>query len=504
MNIQQTTKPLFIFEMANNHSGKVEHGITILREVAKVVNQFRDIFDFGFKLQYRDLDSLIHPDFKQRMDLKYIKRFSETKLQLEEFAILKTEIVNLEFLAICTPFDEKSVDSIESHNYDVIKIASCSINDWPLLERIVQSKKSVIASTAGVEIEVLDKVVSFFQHRNKDFSLMHCVGEYPTPNGNLNLNQIDLLKNRYPGIKIGYSTHEHPDSTIPIAMAIAKGATIFEKHVGVATESISLNDYSASPLQVFGWLTAARSAYEISGVSDRRHTFGISEISSLLSLRRGVFANRDLKQGEKIDRADLLIAVPTSENQITANDLSKYTQFYAETDILANQPLLTGNIKKVETRDRIYQIMEQLKVVLRESRVVVPHQLDFEISHHYGIDRFEEVGATIISYLNREYCKKLIVVLPGQVHPEQYHQLKEETFIIQYGEMELVLDDVARICRPGDIITVERGVRHKFSSQTGAVIEEISSTHYRDDSYYTDPAIADNHFRKTLLTYWID
>jgi sialic acid synthase SpsE/mannose-6-phosphate isomerase-like protein (cupin superfamily) len=504
MNIQQTTKPLFIFEMANNHSGKVEHGITILKEIDKVVNQFRDTFDFGFKLQYRDLDSLIHPDFKQRMDLKYIKRFSETKLQMEEFTILKAEIVNLGFLAICTPFDEKSVDSIESHNYDVIKIASCSINDWPLLERIVQSEKSVIASTAGVELEVLDKVVSFFQHRNKDFSLMHCVGEYPTANGNLNLNQIDLLKNRYPGIKIGYSTHEQPDSTIPIAMAIAKGATIFEKHVGVPTESIGLNDYSASPMQVLSWLTAARSAYEISGVSDHRHTFGTSEISSLLSLRRGVFANRDLKQGEKIDRADLLIAVPTSENQITANDLSKYTHFYAETDILANKPLLTSNVKKVETRNRIYQIMEQLKAILRESRVVVPHQLDFEISHHYGIDRFEEVGATIISYLNREYCKKLIIVLPGQIHPEQYHQLKEETFIVQYGEMELVLDDVARICRPGDIITVERGVRHKFSSQTGAVIEEISSTHYRDDSYYTDPAIADNHFRKTLLTYWID
>jgi sialic acid synthase SpsE len=504
MNIQQTTKPLFIFEMANNHSGNVGHGITILREINNVIGQFRDIFDFGLKLQYRDLDSLIHPDFKQRMDLKYIKRFSETKLQLEEFATLRAEIVNLGFLAICTPFDEKSVDSIEFHNYDVIKIASCSINDWPLLERIVQSDKSVIASTAGVELEVLDKVVSFFQHRNKDFSLMHCVGEYPTPNGNLNLNQIDLLKNRYPGIKIGYSTHEQPDSTIPIAMAIAKGATIFEKHVGVATESIGLNDYSASPMQVLSWLTAARSAYEIGGVSDRRHTFGTSEISSLLSLRRGVFTNRDLRQGEKIDRADLLIAVPTSENQITANDLSKYTQFYAETDILANQPLLNSNIKKVETRDRIYQIMEQLKVILRESRVVVPHQLDFEISHHYGIDRFEEVGATIISYLNREYCKKLIVVLPGQIHPEQYHQLKEETFIVQYGEMELVLDDVARICRPGDIVTVERGVRHKFSSQTGAVIEEISSTHYRDDSYYTDPAIADNHFRKTLLTYWVD
>jgi sialic acid synthase SpsE/quercetin dioxygenase-like cupin family protein len=504
MNLQQAIKPLFIFEIANNHSGSVEHGLTIIREINKVTTKFRDLFDFGFKLQYRDLDSLIHPDFKDRTDLKYIKRFSETKLQIEEFIQLKMEMASFGFVTICTPFDEKSVDRIESQDYDVIKIASCSINDWPLLERIAQSDKPVIASTAGAEFDVLDQVVSFFQHRNKDFSLMHCIGEYPTPNQNLNLNQIDLLKARYPGVRIGYSTHEQPDLTAPIAIAIAKGATIFEKHVGFPTDSISLNDYSASPTQVETWLEAARCAYKMSGVSDRRHTFATSEVASLLSLRRGVFANRDIQQGEKIDRSDLLIAIPTTTDQITANDLSKYTQLYAEADIKANQPFLDSNVKRVEIRDRVYQIVEQIKVILRESRVVVPHQLNFEISHHYGIERFDEFGATIISYLNREYCKKLIVIIPDQVHPEQYHKLKEETFIVQYGEVNIILDGEQQLCQPGDIVTVERGVKHIFSSKTGAVIEEISSTHYPDDSYYTDPEIAKNHFRKTLLTHWVD
>jgi sialic acid synthase SpsE/quercetin dioxygenase-like cupin family protein len=504
MNLQQAIKPLFIFEIANNHNGSVEHGLTIIREINKVTTKFRDLFDFGFKLQYRDLDSLIHPDFKDRTDLKYIKRFSETKLQIEEFIQLKTEMVNLGFVTICTPFDEKSVDRIESQDYDVIKIASCSINDWPLLERIVQSNKPVIASTAGAEFDVIDKVVSFFQHRNKDFSLMHCIGEYPTPNQNLNLNQIDLLKARYPGVRIGYSTHEQPDLTVPIAMAIAKGTTIFEKHVGVATDAISLNDYSANPAQVEIWLEAARGAYEMSGVSDLRHTFATSEVASLLSLRRGVFANRDIQQGEKIDQSDLLIAIPTTTDQITANDLSKYTQLYAETDLKANKPLLNSNVKRVEIRDQVYQIVEQIKTILQESRVVVPHQLNFEISHHYGIERFNEFGATIISYLNREYCKKLIVIIPDQIHPEQYHKLKEETFIVQYGEVDIILDGQHRLCQPGDIVIVERGVKHIFSSKTGAVIEEISSTHYADDSYYTDPEIAKNHFRKTLLTHWVD
>jgi quercetin dioxygenase-like cupin family protein len=96
------------------------------------------------------------------------------------------------------------------------------------------------------------------------------------------------------------------------------------------------------------------------------------------------------------------------------------------------------------------------------------------------------------------------VMLPGQFHPEQYHERKEETFHILYGDIELNLDGQSRACRPGDIVTVERGVKHAFKSNSGAVIEELSSTHYKDDSFYTDPAITQNTHRKTQLTYWLE
>jgi D-lyxose ketol-isomerase len=60
------------------------------------------------------------------------------------------------------------------------------------------------------------------------------------------------------------------------------------------------------------------------------------------------------------------------------------------------------------------------------------------------------------------------------------------------------------VCHPGDVVTIEPGVRHKFKTQSGAVIEEISTTHDRNDSFYTDPAIMENKQRKSLLTYWMD
>jgi sialic acid synthase SpsE/mannose-6-phosphate isomerase-like protein (cupin superfamily) len=504
VNKQFNSKPVFIFEMANNHSGSVEQGLNIMKKVYDVAQKFRDSFDFGFKLQYRHLDTFIHPDFQERHDLKYVKRFLDTRLNPEQFKRLKDEMKALNFISVCTPFDEKSVDLIEEHDFDIIKIASCSFTDWPLLERIVKSSKPIIASTAGALLEDIDKVVSFFGHRGKQISLMHCVAEYPTVNSNLQLNQIDLLKSRYPSLRIGFSTHENPANFEIVKLAVAKGATIFEKHVGVPTESIKLNDYSANPEQIEKWLGSALEAFEMCGVIGRRLEFTESEKSSLMSLRRGVFAKRKIHQGEKIDISDTFMAIPTTTDQLTANDMSKYTIFYAAADISPKQPILFENTNRVEIREKIYDVMQKIKSLLQESKVVVPHQLDFEISHHYGIDKFDEFGATIINYLNREYCKKLIVILPEQVHPEQYHKQKEETFIILYGDVQITLDGKTREGKPGDIVTVERGIKHSFTSQKGAVIEEISSTHYRDDSYYTDPAIASNPNRKTLLTYWVD
>jgi quercetin dioxygenase-like cupin family protein len=94
-------------------------------------------------------------------------------------------------------------------------------------------------------------------------------------------------------------------------------------------------------------------------------------------------------------------------------------------------------------------------------------------------------------------------VLPSQSHPEQYHKVKEETFHVLYGTVKLTLNGTERLCSPGEIITVERGVKHIFSTTTGAIIEEISSTHLKDDSYYTDPAVTQNKNRKTMITHWV-
>ncbi|MDB9822143.1 N-acetylneuraminate synthase family protein [Deltaproteobacteria bacterium] len=495
-------EPLFIFEMANNHMGSVAHGLKIIQEFASVKQGFN--FNFAFKLQLRDIDTFIHPDYQSRMDIKYVKRFSETKLSDEEVKTLLNEMKRNSFISVCTGFDEKSIDLMENLDFDIFKIASCSFTDWPLLERIALTDKPVIVSTAGSSLDSIDAVVSFFQHRGKSLSLMHCVGEYPTKNENLQLNQIDLFINRYPDVAIGFSTHEDPDNLDPIKIAIAKGAVIFEKHVAVETEKYPKNDYSATPEQVEKWLDSAKRSFEMCGISGKRASFSDKELSDLKQFKRGVFAARKIKNGELITPDIIFHAFPNMENQVVANDMSKYIEYRALKDIETKEPVLLSDVARTETREKVYSIVQEVKGLLKNGNIVVPGKAALEISHHYGLDDFIKYGITMITVVNREYCKKLIVVLPGQKHPEQFHEKKEETFVILHGEIELILDGETISCGVGDIVTVKPGMKHAFNSEKGAVIEEISSTHYVDDSFYSDPSIMKNKQRKTCLSYWMD
>lgn len=495
-------EPLFILEMANNHMGSVQHGLLMIDEFSKVTKKFP--FRFGFKFQLRNLDTFIHPDFKNRMDLKYIKRFSETRLTPDEFIKLRDRAKQLGFLTLCTPFDEVSVDTFESMGFDILKIASCSFTDWPLLERVVKVERPMIASTSAATFEQIDNVATFFRNREKTFAFMHCTGEYPTLSQNLQLNQIDLLKQRYTQVPVGYSTHEEPSNRDSIMGAIAKGATLFEKHVAVETAQFKKNDYSATPEQVEAWLQAAKKAFEMCGITGNRSMPSGKELADLRQFKRGVFASRAIKGGERLSAANTFLAFPNSDDQLVANELSKYEDFFAKKDIEERAPIYHAQLSSENKREKLYRIVQNAKKLLNQAKCVIPGMSSLEVSHHYGLDQFEEYGCSIINVVNREYCKKLILVFPNQKHPEQYHKVKEETFVVLYGDVILKLDGAERACKRGDVVTVARGVKHFFTTKNGAVIEEISSTHFTDDSYYTDPAISQNKNRKTVLSYWME
>jgi sialic acid synthase SpsE/mannose-6-phosphate isomerase-like protein (cupin superfamily) len=495
-------KPLIVFEMANNHMGSLDHGLAIIESFGKYAKEYP--FNFAFKFQYRHIPTFIHPHYTRRLDIKYVKRFSDTALDRYQFAQLAEKVWALGMFVISTPFDEQSVELAVGLDVDVLKIASCSFMDWPLLEKISKAEKPVIVSTAGAALQDIDKVVSFFQHREKELAIMHCVGEYPTPPNNLQLNQITLLKSRYPDVPVGFSTHEHPDNFDSIFVAFGKGAMLFEKHVGLETPHYKMNDYSVTPDQMKRWLDNACKAFQMLGVENDRHMISDKERADLRQFQRGVYLKRPLEIGQTLRDEDVFFAFPNSERQLLANDWSKYNAFRLQRSLSEQAPVMLDDVDVQESRPELYKIVQDVKDLFLRAGVVYPGGAELEISHHYGLKNFYETGATMITVVNRKYCKKLIGLLAGQRHPEQFHKQKEETFHMLYGDIQLTLDGEIKKVEPGEVITIKPEVRHSFTSVRGAVIEEISTTHILADSYYTDDTITRNKDRKTTLKYWLE
>lgn len=490
---------LFIFEMANSHQGSVEHGISIIREMKKVARKYN--IRAAVKLQYRNLDTFIHPDYVGRTDVEHIPRFESTRLTYEQFSQLVNVMKEEELITMSTPFDEDGVEWCLDQGIDVIKVASCSAMDWPLLEKVAASKKPIIVSTGGKTVSDIDKIYNFFIHRDCDFALMHCIAEYPAPEERIQLDFIQKMEKRYKGIAIGYSGHEDPDdNTVPM-LAAAKGTCIFERHVGLPTEEIKLNAYSMNPEQADRWVAAILRAQNICTLKNENAKYiSQEEINSLTSLSRGVFAKKALKEGEAIKRDNVFFAMPCAAGQLVSGQFKDgmlATRDYQEREALYETREITHvNIAR--------SVVHDAKGLLLEAGIFLGNDFEVELSHHYGKKHFRRTGAVIISIVNREYCKKLIIVLPGQEHPVHMHKVKEETFQLLYGDLDCEVNGERHLMKPGDTQTILRGDKHSFRSINGAVFEEISTTHVKGDSYYDDEEITrqDLMERKTIIKVW--
>ena len=198
------------------------------------------------------------------------------------------------------------------------------------------------------------------------------------------------------------------------------------------------------------------------------------------------------------------MSIPPEKGQLLANDLSKYVEYTLSKNIEPNKPIFKKDLTSKYRGNDLSDIRKSVNELIKKSGVIIPRNAEMEISHHYGIENFYKTGITMFTVVNREYCKKIITVLPGQKHPEQFHKLKEETFHVLYGDLELILDGVAHNMHAGDVITILPEIRHIFSTKNGCVLEEISSTHITDDSFYTDPEIGKNKNRKTFINSWVE
>jgi sialic acid synthase SpsE len=348
---------LFVLEVANNHWGSVERGLKIINAFASVV-RFNNV-RAAMKLQFRDVDRFIHRDFRDRSDIRYIKKTLDTQMSAEDYGALVDATRKAGCVTMASPFDEASVDLCQELGVQILKIASSDLNDWMLIEKIATARKPVIVSTGGSSLKDIDDLVTFFEHRNIPLAINHCVSLYPSENSDIQLNQIDFMIRRYPNHTIGWSSHEYRDWVGSITIAYAKGARTFERHVDIDDGGIPVSPYCSLPENIDTWFKAWHAAKEMCGppgeawkVSTRK------EIEYLDALVRGVYAARDLPAGHALRDEDVYLAIPLQKGQISCRELMRGEVIMR--DVRADEPVHIDDI------DSPYANNDELKAVIME------------------------------------------------------------------------------------------------------------------------------------------
>ena len=141
----------------------------------------------------------------------------------------------------------------------------------------------------------------------------------------MKINQIDVLKERYPDNVIGFSTHEYHNWNDSMLLSYAKGARTWERHIDIDKGDYPVSKYCSLPHQVDDWFKAFRKAEEMCGPdTEDARVITEKEAKYIVSVSRGVYAKRDLPKGhtlkeENLDK-DFYLAIPAPENGYTEND----------------------------------------------------------------------------------------------------------------------------------------------------------------------------------------
>jgi N-acetylneuraminate synthase len=496
-NILQNNFPLIVADLANNHCGDIDLAIQMIEELADL--QQKHNLTIVPKFQYRNLDTYIHRDFKGNRTNKYISRFENTRLEFNEFLELTKKARSLGLLTAATPFDEYSSNKVLEHGHNFLKVASVSSNDWKLLESCVSQKLPLIVSLGGLSEYQVERVVSFLKHRRADFALMHCVALYPTQNDALNLGRIRTLSERFQ-VPVGFSTHENPSNYLAGSLALAAGAQILERHYAKEKKDVSINSYSSKKDLFENWLVNLHEC--ISQLHDKNYFENLDlQKETLHHLQRGLFASRDIIGGEILDETNTYPAFPALTNHYTSSEMTIRTNLVAQVNIAKDAPILKELILYEDKFKYTEKILSKTRELISSAGLKLGSDIDVEISHHIGIEKFEDVGAILIPVINREYAKKIVVMIRNQFHPEHFHKLKEETFLVLKGQLQVNLNDVVKCLLPGDVLVIPRLSKHSMLAIEDTVFEEISSTNYVDDSFYSENLnFIEN--RKTLISLW--
>ena len=321
MNYKQESERLFdglfVLELANNHWGNVDRGLRIITDFSRIV-RFNNV-KASIKLQFRDVDRFVHRDFRERSDIRYIKKTLDTQMSVDDYKRLIDAVRASGCIPMSTPFDEESVRLCVRLGVEIIKIASSDLNDWVLIEEIAKTRKPVIVSTGGSSLRT-----------STTWRSSSAIGTSRSPSTiayrSIRPEGTRNQSGRFPAGSLSGSRHRlldprKSDWTSSVMIAYAKGARTFERHIDIEADGIPVSPYCTLPDQADVWFKAYKKAVEMCGAPGTAKRIPPQRKLRLDGMVRGVYAKRDLTAGAELLPDDYYLAIPLQKGQMSCREL---------------------------------------------------------------------------------------------------------------------------------------------------------------------------------------
>lgn len=291
-------KTLIIAEAGVNHNGDLNTALKLC-DVAKWCGA--DVVKFQTwitdNIITKNVDKAEYQKENTNNNDSQYEMLKKLELSQDDFRIIKKHCDEIGIIFASTADDKESLDFLVDLEIPFIKVGSGDIGNVSFLRYIGSKNKPVILSTGMSTLEDINiSLDALRQGGCKDITLLHCTTNYPCPMKDVNLNAIETLRKEY-DLPVGYSDHT---KGIEVAIAaVAKGATIIEKHFTL-DRNMDGPDHLAStePKEFKQMVDAIRNIEVAFGTGIKEPTSDEKEISKVVFKR--IVATRQIKKGETI------------------------------------------------------------------------------------------------------------------------------------------------------------------------------------------------------------
>jgi sialic acid synthase len=296
-----------IAELGHNHQGSVERA-------KEMMLMARECGADAVKLQKRDnraLYTVEQFDAPYENENSFGATYGEHREHLEfgwdEYTELVTYARDIGIDLFATAFDFASADFLDKLDVPAFKIASGDLNNLPLLKHIAKFGRPMIMSTGGGTHADVRRAYETVHPINDQLCILQCTAAYPATFEELNLRVITTLRQEYPDIVIGFSSHDN-GIAMPVA-AYVLGARVVEKHV-TFDRAAKGTDHAFS-LERPGLQRMVRDLRNTRlALGDGLKRAYESEVAPLYKMGKKLVASRRLVAGQRLAPEDVAIKSP--------------------------------------------------------------------------------------------------------------------------------------------------------------------------------------------------